>query len=146
MRYYAAVILLVVAFASCKKDSASTLAPTVKLEEKVDTTLSTLEKDGGGFISRSASEGVSGNVKIYSTNGLYEVALVDFKSSNGPALKVYLSKEINPINFVSLGSLRSTMGDQLYDVPSSVNINDYQYVLIYCEQYRSLYGYAKLSN
>jgi len=70
--------------------------------------------------------------------------LENFSSSNGPDLKVYLSKEKQPVNFVNLGSLKSTSGNQLYAIPSSVNVMDYNFALIHCQQYNHLFGFAQL--
>jgi hypothetical protein len=67
-----------------------------------------------------------------------------FSSSNGPDLKVYLSKEIQPINFVNLGSLKSTNGSQLYNIPTGIDFAQYKYALIHCQQYNHLFGSAEL--
>ena len=87
---------------------------------------------------------VSGESKIYQTGTTYQLALANFLSSNGPDLKVYLSKEVQPVNFVNLGSLKAVSGNQLYDIPSGVNTSEYKYALIYCQQYSHLFGTAEL--
>ena len=87
---------------------------------------------------------VSGAAKIYLKNGAYTLALENFTASNGPDLKVYLSQEANPVNYISLGSLQSTNGNQLYPVNSQADFSNYKFVLIHCEQYNHLFGSALL--
>jgi hypothetical protein len=132
-------VLVAILFTACKKEST----PTAALNQKIDTAISKPQQSGEGFMNGPYGA-VSGNAKIYLTDTKYQVALENFSTSNGPDLKVYLSNEINPVNFVNLGSLKSTLGDQLYDVPSSVDVKNYQYVLIFCQQYKHLFGYTKL--
>ncbi len=87
---------------------------------------------------------VSGLAKVYLRNGIYTVALENFVSGTGPDLKVYISKERIPVNFIKLADLRSNNGNQLYDVPGSPDFTSYKYVLIHCEQYNHLFGSAEL--
>lgn len=138
--YFSAVIALAVSFSSCKKEST----PTAVLNEKVDVTIAAPATMSSGF-SNGPYGSVSGNARVYQTNGKYQLALENFSSSNGPDLKVYISKEQQPVNFVNLGSLKSTAGNQLYDIPASVNVKDYTYALIYCQQYSHLFGYTQFT-
>ena len=115
-------------FCTCKKDDTSTI-PII-----VDS----------GYFSNGPYGSVSGMVNIYKTGAQYELALENFSSSNGPDLKVYLSKEKQPVNFVSLGSLKSTTGNQLYTIPVSVKVNDYKFALIHCEKFNHLFGFTQL--
>ncbi len=126
--------------ASCKKEST----PTAVLNERVDMMMSKPETDSSGFINGPYGS-VSGTARIYITNGKYQLALENFSSSNGPDLKVYISKEQRPVNFVNLGSLKSTKGNQLYDIPDNVKVQDYAYALIYCQQYSHLFGYTQFT-
>jgi hypothetical protein len=85
---------------------------------------------------------VSGNAKIYKDSTGLIVGLENFMASAGPDLKVYLSLELDPVNFVNLGSLRSTSGSQTYLCPAGTDITKYKFVLIYCQQYKHLFGAA----
>lgn len=134
---YIILLLTILLTAACKKETTST-AP---LNETPTNTA--LAVDSGSF-SNGPYGSVSGKAKIYKTGDKYELALENFSSSNGPDLKVYLSKEKQPVNFVNLGSLKSTAGNQLYAIPSSVNVKDYKFALIHCQQYDHLFGYADL--
>jgi Electron transfer DM13 len=121
---------------ACSKE---TLAPETILTEMTDTT-ATLN-NSGQFMNGPYGN-VAGYAKIYTTNNGYQVLLDSFTTNNGPDLYIYLSKEVMPVNFVSLGKLKSTAGSQLYDVPANVNLTDYKYVCVHCRQYNHLFGYA----
>jgi hypothetical protein len=84
---------------------------------------------------------VSGEAKIYQEGNQYKVKLDNFSVSNGPDLKVYLSKAATPTDFVNLGNLTS---QTVYQIPQSVNVADYSHVLIHCQQYSHLFAVAKL--
>lgn len=122
---------------ACKKETTS----TTRVNELPITTAIALDS---GYFSNGPYGRVTGTVKIYKTGTKYELALESFSSSNGPDLKVYLSKEKQSVNFANLGSLKSTSGNQLYAIPASVNAIDYKYALIHCQQYNHLFGFAQL--
>ena len=85
---------------------------------------------------------VKGKARFYSSNGVQYLRLEMFEARSGPDLKVYLSKEQQPLNFISLGSLQALRGEQDYPVPGNPDLKDYKYVLVHCEQYNHLFGYA----
>jgi Electron transfer DM13 len=87
---------------------------------------------------------VGGSVKIIRDSGRLSLALQDFMSSNGPDLHVYLSQEEQPVHFIELGKLKSTNGNQLYEIPGQPDFKVYGYVLIHCQQYNHLFGIALL--
>ena len=84
---------------------------------------------------------VSGQVKILSENDQYKLELIDFSISDGPDLKVYLSKSGTPNDFVTLGNLTNS---SVYYIPSQIDLADYKYVLIHCQQYNHLFATAML--
>jgi hypothetical protein len=90
------------------------------------------------------SEKVSGQAKIFLTNDKYMLKLENFSTTNGPDLKVYLSKASSPQEFISLGDLKSTNGNQVYDIPGSPDFTKHRYVLIHCEKFNHLFGSAEL--
>ena len=57
---------------------------------------------------------------------------------------VYVSKEQQPSQFVSLGKLKSVNGGQSYTFTSPVNFDDYKYAVVHCQQYNHLFSYALL--
>ena len=99
-------------------------------------------KYSGSFVPTSGIN-ASGNVKIYTNavNGNF-LKLENLSISSGPDLKVYLSKTNNPSDFINLGALTSAT---TYIIPSQVNIADYPFVLIHCQQYNHLFAIAALT-
>jgi hypothetical protein len=130
--------LLLFTLMACKKENTSNMA----LDETIDKTMS-IEKAKGNF-SNGPYGIASGLAKIYSTSSGNKLAFEDFSSSNGPDLKVYLSKEKDPVNFINLGDLKSVKGNQLYDIPNNINTAEYQFVLVYCKRFSHLFGFAEI--
>ncbi len=72
----------------------------------------------------------------------------DFKTKNGPDLKIFLSKQniaqVNGRNAtqdsVLVGLLKSPKGGQDYVLPAGIDVNEFQTVLIHCEKYSVLWG------
>ncbi|MBL0884267.1 MAG: DM13 domain-containing protein [Chitinophagaceae bacterium] len=87
---------------------------------------------------------VTGNVRVYQKDGKLILALENFKSSNGPDLRVYLSKEMQPVNFIELGRLKSVQGNQLYDIPGNPDFNTYKFAIIHCQQFNRVFGFASI--
>ncbi len=135
-QYLFLTILLAAVFVSCKKSSETTLN-----EVLIDTTAKL--KFEGSFVNERWGT-VSGQAKIYLKNGKYILALENFVTSNGPDLKVYLSKDKGPAEFIKLSDLKSTNGNQLYDIPAMPDFIEYKYALIHCERYNHLFGSALL--
>ena len=94
----------------------------------------------GLFAPTSGISG-SGIVNLYFQDTTYKLTLENYTISSGPDLKVYLSKSNMPIDFVSLGNLNVSM---VYSIPQSVNLKDYKFVLIHCQQYNHLFAIAEL--
>jgi hypothetical protein len=95
----------------------------------------------GNFTPTSGIK-VTGSAKIYLNGNQNEVRLENFSVSSGPDLKVYLSKNETPTDFVNLGNLTSST---VYAIPIQVNLSAYKYVLIHCQQYNHLFAVAPLS-
>ncbi|MFV8373317.1 DM13 domain-containing protein [Flavobacterium sp. LB2P74] len=95
----------------------------------------------GNFMPTSGIK-VTSSAKIYLNGNQNEVRLEDFSVSSGPDLKVYLSKNATPTDFVNLGNVTSAT---VYTIPSQVNLSTYKYVLIHCQQYNHLFALAQLS-
>ncbi len=141
MKYAIFSLGLIIMMSACTKEAATS---TATLNEQVDTvTNKVVLKDSGSFMSGPYGT-TMGVAKLYLVDSVHQLSLERFSVSNGPDLKVYLSKEMQPINFVKLGSLKSTNGNQVYLIPNNIKVTDYPYALIHCEQYNHLFGYALL--
>ena len=123
--------------AACKKNNT----PSIILNEMADSTA--IPQTIGIF--RNGPYGtVSGEAKVLQTGALYELKLMNFSSSNGPDLRVYLSKEMNPVNYIDLGPLKATGGNQVYEIPGMPDLTQYKYALVHCRRFNHLFGWALL--
>ncbi|CAI9830755.1 hypothetical protein IBTHAUMO2_1070030 [Nitrosopumilaceae archaeon] len=72
----------------------------------------------------------------------------DFKTGNGPHLVVLLVPDYTKggdwRDNVKLGDLRGTSGAQNYEVPAGTDLEKYNTVLIWCEPFSALFGWAPL--
>lgn len=135
-------ILLIVAVAACTKNNAT---PETQLDEHIptDSSAGNTAKFAGDF-NTGPYGSVTGSAKVYLQEGKYMLALENIVISNGPDLHVYLSKEVQPVNFIDLGKLKSTNGNQLYEIKNEPDFASYKYALIHCQQYNHLFGSAEL--
>ena len=138
MRLLIAVLIIGVTIQSCKKDKDS-FASTVTVNEMVDTT--GMLKYSGSFTSGPFGT-VTGKAEVYINGTDYKVKLANFNTNNGPALHVYLSKEAMPINYIDLGVLKSTNGNQVYNVTGMPDFMEYKYISIHCVAFNHLFGSA----
>jgi hypothetical protein len=80
----------------------------------------------------------------------YLVFDTSFQTLAGPDLFVILHRAAVPKtygqkDYVLLGKLQSTTGEQRYEIPPTVDPNAYQSVVIWCRQFSATFGYAKLT-
>lgn len=136
-RLFILLICLSPVIISCKKNNT----PTIVLNEMTDT--ASVLKYSGDFTSGPYGT-VAGKAEIYKKATAIEVKLAGFNSSNGPALHVFISKEAMPVNFIDLGALKSTTGNQVYTVSGMPDFMDYRYISIHCVAYNHLFGSALL--
>ncbi len=80
------------------------------------------------------------------------VRLQDLAISNGPDLRVVLSKNADVTSssdlgeYVDIGPLKGNQGNQNYTVPKEINLNDYHSVVIYCRAFRVVFNVATLNS
>jgi hypothetical protein len=84
--------------------------------------------------------------------GTYLVLHDDFRTTSGPDLKVFLSKQnVNDVrdanatrDAIKLGPLQKARGGQSYKLPDDVTVSDFTSILIHCERYSHFWGGANL--
>jgi len=105
----------------------------------------------GEFVAAEAP--TTGSVRIVSDGGhrYLEIDSAFSTSEQGPDLHVLLETTAQPLqtyeslgSFVNLGSLSSFSGTQRYPIPDSVDISDFQSVVIWCRMANATFGYAPL--
>lgn len=130
---------------SCSKsvDAVSTTTTTTSssTSNTVDTTA--MVKYTGTFVN-TPGESVRGTANIRVSNGAYSVSLENFVAGSGPDLHVYLSNAQTPDTFIDLGKLKSGSGNQSYAINGQPDFGKFKFVLIHCQQYNVVFGYAAL--
>ena len=122
---------------SCKKENTTPAAVTEQLPVAV-TVLAT------GSVTSSVHTS-SGTVKVVkdAANKIYLV-FENFKTDNGPDLRVWLSPNNSGTPYQELGLLKAASGNFFYELDASVNYTSNNRVLIWCKQFSVLFGYAVL--
>ena len=87
----------------------------------------------------------SGTARIVVAEGKKYVRYENFKTTNGPDLYVYLAKDTDAAEHISLGRVRATEGNINYEIPDGVDVSQYHYVLTWCEAFGVLFNHANLS-
>jgi hypothetical protein len=123
-------------FVSCKKDKA----PAV-INDPLPVPVTTIAT--GNFIS--SVHNTSGTVKIVK-DAANKVFLVfeNFRTDNGPDLRVWLSPNNSGNPYQELGLLKAVSGNFSYELDASINYTANNRVLIWCRQFSILFGYAVL--
>jgi len=108
----------------------------------------------GRFVDADAIHKGSGGATIYQLqNGSHLLRFEDFRTTNGPALVVYLAKHPSPTQatdvtdggYINLGKLKGNVGNQNYDIPEDTDVSEYNSVVIWCELFSVLFSPANLS-
>ena len=86
----------------------------------------------------------SGVVRIVRSANETIVRYENYKTINGPDVRVYLAKDLEAKEYVDLGPLKGTEGNINYTVPKDVDISQYRYALTWCEDFSVLFNSADL--
>jgi len=131
---------------ACKKKKMDEISPgTVEtVQDKQTPASDTIGK--GTFISYE--HGLAGNALLYNEKtGGKILRLTGFNMTPGPNVYVYLSKTSSYSSSNTIAITRLTTGysnsNLNFAVPESYS-SEYKYVLVYCIQFNSLFGYAEL--
>lgn len=87
----------------------------------------------------------SGVVRIVRSADETILRYENYKTINGPDVRVYLAKDLEAKEYVDLGPLKGTEGNINYAVPKDVDISQYRYALTWCEDFSVLFNSADLS-
>ncbi len=112
--------------ATASSSQAAQNQPFFKKKYKIEGTWSLSQRDGKSYVTFSD----------------------DFKTKNGPDLKIFLS----PLSAadvtgktalngaINLGVLKNNKGAQEYEIPAGTNLSQFSTVLVHCEAYSILWG------
>lgn len=128
-------ILTSLIFISCKKnalDNAEEVLPS-------GTVIAT-----GSFVS-SSGHTTTGTAKIVvDGSNVKRLVFENFRTDNGPDLRVWLSPNNNGSPYQEAGPLKAVNGNFSYELSSAINHTTNNRVLIWCEDFSVLFGYAIL--
>ncbi len=90
-----------------------------------------------------------GSDDAHPASGLVEVEgnvvrLVDVQISEAPDGRVFLSKDFEQATGISLGNLQGFTGSHDYPIPGGTDVNDYNTILIWCDQFSVPIGKVQL--
>ena len=92
----------------------------------------------------TAAHPASGEVRVVENGGQTIVRYENYDGTGGPDLYVYLAKDLDAKEFVSLGEAKGNKGNINYTVPEGVDVEDYPYVLTWCKAFGVLFDYAQI--
>lgn len=73
-----------------------------------------------------------------------ELMIKDFRSDDGPILELYIANDLQATEYTTLGELQGLEGDYIYDVPSGIDFETHNYVLVWCVEFSVSFGHAIL--
>jgi hypothetical protein len=101
---------------------------------------------------RSYEHATSGRARVLAyADGRRYVRFENFRTSNGPALKVYLSAA--PASgsggtfddrYIDLGDLKGNIGPQNYAIPRDARLDRFRSVVVWCKRFSVAFGAAAL--
>jgi hypothetical protein len=104
----------------------------------------------GAFFSYAHE--TSGKAELLSVGDKNVLRLSGFRTSNGPAVRVYLVRATDPSDmnvkekgFLDLGPIKGNLGDQNYELPADVDLSQYGAVSIWCARFGVNFGGASLA-
>ena len=107
----------------------------------------------GSFRDADSFHQGSGSATIYLLpDGSHLLRLEDFKVTNGPDLRVLLAEPGDPMSrdelqaggYVHLAKLKGNMGNQNYEIPADINLDEQNSVIIYCMPFHVIFSVAPL--
>ena len=137
----------------------TTLTPQVQAKPLGQTNTQLLADDHlsdqviaqGQFVTVEQDHPTAGKAIITEENGQKYLTFDDeFTTARGPQVKVVLHRDASvPVNlqedsYIAIAPLESFDGTQKYLLPSSIDVDDYQSVAIWCEKFNVTFGYAAL--
>jgi hypothetical protein len=96
------------------KDTAVSLTPSQETETKFAEIVGT-----SGHPAR-------GSVRVVKDGSDSYIRYENFKTINGPDIYVYLAKDLDAKDFISLGKVKATEGNVNYKIPNTIKVLDYK--------------------
>ncbi|MEU7613977.1 DM13 domain-containing protein [Micromonospora sp. NPDC049204] len=132
----------------------TTLAPATPAPASKATPAANEILAAGTFVTHEHQ--TTGSAEIHRlANGRHQLVLRDLKTSNGPDLRVWLTDQpvirgtagwhvFDDGEWVELARLKGNKGNQVYDLPTSVDPRDFRSVSIWCKRFSVSFGAADI--
>ena len=139
----ATIALLALLFVGCTENMSEDpepMDPEVKMETNNGKV--TLKGDFKG----ASGHTTTGSAQITkSEEGKLFLELVNFKTDNGPDLRLYLAENENAQNFVEISN-KVENGSKSYALGNNVDLQKQKTVLIWCKAFSVNFGFATLKD
>ena len=103
----------------------------------------------GQFVTVEQDHPTEGQAQIIEEDGQRYLKFDDnFTTARGPAVEVLLHRNnsvavnLEEGDYITLAKLQSFDGAQKYLIPDDLDLNEYQSVVIWCQQFNVTFGYA----
>ena len=105
----------------------------------------------GNFVTVEQDHPTNGIAKIVNVNGKRYLEFDKaFTTARGPKVRVVLHRNntvpvnLKAENYVTIAQLKKFDGAQRYEIPANLDLNDFESVAIWCEEFNVTFGYASL--
>ncbi len=97
----------------------------------------------------------TGTAKIHQlADGKRVLRLSNFATSNGPDVRVVLvptnrlknNEDVKNYQYIELGKLKGNKGDQNYEIPEGIDVNEYGSVSVWCKRFNENFGAVYFNN
>lgn len=105
-----------------------------------DPTTQTLVSEG---TFKSGDHPTSGVAKLYKKRTTFTLVFENFKTDEGPDLRIYLAEDTKSKNFIELTELKNT-GNFYLTLPDNAVSDKRLFVLIWCKRFSVHFGSAEL--
>lgn len=125
-------------------EAVPTQSTSVTSTNAVQASGTAIVQSAGAAVTGTAGHPASGTARIVLSGDKKYVRYENFKTLNGPDIYVYLAKDLDAKEYVSLGRVKATEGNINYEIPSNINPSDYKYVLTWCKTFGVLFNSAPI--
>lgn len=149
MKKFLSVCLAIISLVSCNEDEPVPFDQGMLPEPVESTGVQGNNTTSITGMFNSYAHGLSGTASLYTLANQQRVfQLEEFTMSAGPDVYVFFSKSNNYSESNTIGVAKLTKGYSnatlSITIDEAINPHTHPFVLIYCVQYNSLFGYAQL--
>jgi hypothetical protein len=141
-------IILIASIITFSCDSEEEMSPAGMDSMVMDMLPDSTDQNGMGIFTSYAHNLAGEAILLTDDAGKRVIRLEDFTMTAGPDVYVFVSKSNNysQSNVIEVAKLTSGYMDSdiNFDFSSSAYTSDYKFVLVYCIQFNSLFGFAEL--